>query len=189
MRLARRLSEASDKTRPIVPTALLRRIVDHRLHVCLPTFMPKEPFMPLTPELDWPDATITTRHIDEARATVRSVKPVGHVMVGLPDRRSLQAMKDALAETDQPGLAADELTPNESIDEIQAMIDKASPLAGFGYELTLMRRYVQLARQGYNWLVVKVDSDQQADRVAQLARRFQASLAVRYGHLTVEDLI
>ena len=49
-------------------------------------------------------------------------------------------------------------------DEMQALIDNASPLAGFGYEITLMRRYVELARQGNCWLIVKVDSDDDAAR-------------------------
>lgn len=125
-----------------------------------------------------------------ARATsFGTFKPVGHVMVGLPTRAALQALKAELNAPGVPGLPADELTPSESIDEMQALIDGASPLAGFGYEITLMRRYLELARRGYSWLVVKADNDEEAARIGELAKAHGATLAVRYGRLTVEDLI
>ena len=125
-----------------------------------------------------------------ARATsFGTFKPVGHVMVGLPDRAALCALKQALQAPGVPGLPADELTPAESIDEMQALIDDASPLAGFGYEITLMRRYVELARQGTFWLIVKTESDDEAAHVGELAKAHGATLAVHYGRLTVEDLI
>lgn len=125
-----------------------------------------------------------------ARATsFGTFKPVGHLMLGLPDRQALLALKTELRAPGVPGCAADEMTPLESIEEMQTLIDNASPLAGFGYEVTLMRRYLKLAQQGYSWLVVKVDSDEEARRVADLAQAHGATLAVRYGSLTVEDLI
>lgn len=125
-----------------------------------------------------------------ARATsFGTFKPVGHVMVGLPDRAALQALKAGLHAPGVPGLPADELTPSESIEEMQALIDNASPLAGFGYEITLMRRYVELAQKGTRWLIVKTDSDEDAERVGELAKAHGATLAVRYGRLTVEDMI
>lgn len=116
-------------------------------------------------------------------------KPVGHVMVGLPDRAALRALKQALVAPGVPGLPADELTPAESIEEMQALIDGASPLAGFGYEITLMRRYVELARRGTFWLIVKTENDEEAAHVGELAQAHGATLAVHYGRLTVEDLI
>jgi hypothetical protein len=116
-------------------------------------------------------------------------KPVGHVMLGLPTRQALLALRAELSAADGPGCPADELTPLESIEEMQALIDNASPLAGFGYEVTLMRRYLRLAKQGYSWLVVKTSSDDEARLVASRAQAHGATLAVHYGHLTVEDLI
>lgn len=126
----------------------------------------------------------------DARATsFGTFKPVGHVMLGLPDRNAVAAVRQALNAPGVPGLAADELTPSESVEEMQALIDNASALAGFGYEITLMRRYVELARRGTRWLIVKTDSDEDAARVGELAQAHGATLAVRYGRLTVEDLI
>lgn len=125
-----------------------------------------------------------------ARATsFGTFKPVGHVMVGLPSRAALRALKSALNEPGVAGQPADELTPSESVDEMQALIDGASPLAGFGYEIALMRRYLELSRQGTRWLVVKVESNAAAQRVAELAKAQGATLAAHYGRLTVEHLI
>ena len=125
-----------------------------------------------------------------ARATsFGTFKPVGHVMVGLPSRAALRGLKAELNAPGVPGHPADELTPSESIEEMEALIDGASPLAGFGYEITLMRRYLELARQGYSWLVVKADSNDDAAHVGELAKAHGATLAVHYGRLTVEDLI
>lgn len=149
--------------------------------------------LPIDPPIPAAPASPATEAPEEdsaARATsFGTFKPVGHVMVGLPDRASLTALKAALNAPGVPGLPADELTPAESIDEMQALIDNASPLAGFGYEITLMRRYVELARQGTRWLIVKTDSDEDAAHVGELAKAHGATLAVQYGRLTVEDLI
>jgi hypothetical protein len=72
---------------------------------------------------------------------------------------------------------------------MQDLIDNASPLAGFGHEITLMRRYLELARKGYSWLVVKADNDDEARHIGELAKAHGATLAVRYGLLVVEDMI
>jgi hypothetical protein len=69
------------------------------------------------------------------------------------------------------------------------MADEAGGIAGFGYEITLLRRYVELSRQGYRWLLVKVDSTEQAAIAAGIAQTCGATLAVYYRTLTVEDLI
>ena len=52
-----------------------------------------------------------------------------------------------------------------------------------------MRRYVELSQSGYRWLLVKVDSNEQAQLVGDAAREAGATLAVRYGRLVIEELI
>ncbi len=151
--------------------------------------------MPTTPahhSMPGPEAEpeTETETQEAARATsFGSFKPVGHVMVGLPSRQALLSLKAALCSPGTPGLPADELTPSESVEEMQALIDNASPLAGFGYEITMMRRYLKLARQGYSWLVVQADNDEEARHVGEVAKAHGATLAVRYGLLVVEDMI
>lgn len=116
-------------------------------------------------------------------------KPVDHVMVGLPTVEQGRALRQALLGA---GWADEELlpfAPRESVDEMQALIDHASGLAGFGYEITLMRRYVDLARAGCSWLLVHAADAAQATRAAELAKQAGSPLAVYYRTMSVEELI
>jgi hypothetical protein len=115
-------------------------------------------------------------------------KPVGHVLIGIAGQGTTAALERALFRAGfESGLVW--ITPRESADELQALIEDASPLAGFGYEITLMRRYVELSKSGHRWLLVKIDSDEQAAAVGEAAREAGATVAVRYGRLIVEELI
>ena len=116
-------------------------------------------------------------------------KPVGYVMMGLPSQPQADALVHALHEAGWPPAAVLHFTTQESADELQALVDQAGPLAGLGYEITLLRRYVMLARQGYRWLLVKADDTDAAGRAAAIAGGCGATLAVHYRALTVEDLL
>ncbi len=74
-------------------------------------------------------------------------------------------------------------------DSAHRLVDNAGGMAGFGYEITLMRRYLDLARQGVCWLLVQVDGPAQAAQAAELARSQDAVLAEHYRLLTEEELI
>ena len=56
-------------------------------------------------------------------------------------------------------------------------------------EITLMRRYEELARDGAGWIVVHAPGDAEAGRVADVASRFGALSAVRYHRMASEDLL
>ena len=79
--------------------------------------------------------------------------------------------------------------PRESASELQALVDHAGSMTGFGYEITLLRRYLALAQEGYRWLLVKVDGAKHAAGAAEVARACGATLAVYYRTLTIEELI
>ena len=116
-------------------------------------------------------------------------KPVGSVMVGLP----AQAQADALGIVlQQRGWAVDEISrfvPSDTVEELEQMVNDAGPLAGFGYELTLLRRYLALSQKGTKWLLVQVKDNDHAAMVAESARANGAILAVHYKTLTVEELM
>lgn len=140
---------------------------------------------PQTPVLPADDDTTT---LPSEVMSFGTFKPVGHVMVGIASTSATSALERALFRAGfESGLVW--ITPSESAEELQALIDTASPLAGFGYEITLMRRYVELSQSGYRWLLVKVDSNEQAQLVGDAAREAGATLAVRYGRLVIEELI
>ncbi|MGY4827399.1 hypothetical protein ACVNIS_02330 [Sphaerotilaceae bacterium SBD11-9] len=118
-----------------------------------------------------------------------SYNPVGHVLVALPSEALAQEAHQALREI---GFDDDDLllyTADEERAQMGDMLSHASQLSGFGYEVTLMRRYQTLASEGCGWLLVYAPDAPHTERVTELARRFGARSAVKYHWLVVEDLI
>ena len=116
-------------------------------------------------------------------------KPVGHVVLALRDDETALA---AVRSLHAAGFEPDDVlhyTADEEGAQMEQMLDRASEFAGFGYEVTLMRRYRALAREGCSWLLVYAPDDDAAARVAEVARRHGARLAEKYHWLVVEDLI
>lgn len=130
-----------------------------------------------------------THPIGRLPTSFGTLKPVGHVLVALKSAQHCAALQSALAAAGWSDGLVNEFKPRETVEELAEMVDKASGAAGFGYELTLMRRYLKLARAGHCWLLVKVDGDEHAERLAELARQHGAALAVHYRRFTVEELI
>ena len=116
-------------------------------------------------------------------------KPVGHLMVGVPAQAQADRLEASLAAAGWPPDAMHHFAPRESVAELTAMVDNAGAMAGFGYEITLLRRYLALAEQGYCWLLVKVSDSEHAASAAATARTHGAVLAVHYRRFTVEDLL
>jgi hypothetical protein len=116
-------------------------------------------------------------------------KPVGHVVVAMPDDDSAAA---AVRDLRAAGFEAEDIleyTAAEEDDEMDRMLAHTSGMAGFGYEVSLMRRYQQLAKQGASWLIVYAPDDVRAYRVADVVREHGARLAEAYHRMTIEDLI
>ncbi|MDP3085550.1 MAG: hypothetical protein Q8N44_17910 [Rubrivivax sp.] len=116
-------------------------------------------------------------------------KPVGHAVVGLPDEACAIAVVHDLL---QAGFDAEDILEYSAAEEraeMASMLQHTSNFAGFGYELTLMRRYQQLAQQGASWLVVFAPEPKQAATVAEVAKRHGALTAEKYHRLVIEDLI
>ncbi|KNZ31889.1 MAG: hypothetical protein AD742_14645 [Methylibium sp. NZG] len=126
---------------------------------------------------------------DNLPTSFGAFNPVGHLMVGVPGPAQASALADALCAAGWPRDAVMHFTPRESIAEFEEMTQNPSMLAGFGYEITLLRRYLALAREGCRWLLVKVDDTDHAARAADIARAHGATLAVHYRSLVVEELI
>lgn len=126
---------------------------------------------------------------DDLPTSFGNFKPAGHVMIGLPDLPALRALRNALLRAGWAPEQLIEFSPRETVDEMSALIDGASPVSGFGSEITMMRRYLEAARQGTRWLLVQAHGDDTLLALTTMARAYGARLAVRYGHLVVEDLI
>jgi hypothetical protein len=116
-------------------------------------------------------------------------KPVGHVVVALPDdERAVRAAQDLRAS----GFATEDIleySAAEESDEMNRMLSQASDFAGFGYEIALMRKYQALAKEGASWLIVYAPDDAAHARVADVVKAHGALIAEKYHRLVIEDLL
>lgn len=115
--------------------------------------------------------------------------PVGHVLLALPSEALAQDARQALLDAGFDDEDVLLYSADEEREQMDAMLPRASQLAGFGYEVTLMRRYQQLACEGCGWLLVYAPDGAHTARVLEVAQRFGARSAVKYHWLVVEDLL
>ena len=125
----------------------------------------------------------------EFQESLGAFNPVGHSVLAFADDKT--AGEAAKAAQDAGFGAVDILvfTSGELFPDLEEMMRNASGAAGFGYEITLMRRYMTLASEGVGWVVVYAPDDAQTARVKDIAARLGARSAVHYGRLLHEDLI
>ena len=128
---------------------------------------------------------------DDHPQSFGAFKPVGHVVVAMPDdERAAAAVRGLRA----AGFEAEDIleyTAAEEDDEMDRMLADATAngVAGFGYEVSLMRRYQELAKDGASWLIVYAPEDDRASRVAEVTKSHGALMAEKYHRLVIEDLI
>lgn len=116
-------------------------------------------------------------------------KPVGHVVISLPDAAAADRAAQAISGL---GLAADAIhryTDAEMLRQIDADVARASPIAAIGQEMNLVLAHRVLAARGYHWLVVRAANDEQALQVARAAEAQGAERAQQYGRFIIEELI
>ena len=125
----------------------------------------------------------------DAMRTLGALNPLGHAILAFAnDGVAADAKKSLLG----AGFAEDDIltyTSGELFPDLDAMMRNASGAAGFGYEITLMRRYMTLASEGCGWLIVYAPDEEQIKKIAVVAKQFPARSAVHYGRFASEDLI
>ena len=131
---------------------------------------------------------MTKGDLDEMR-TLGALNPVGHAILafvsdGVAGDAEKALLGAGFAEPDILACGSGELFP-----DLENMMRNASGAAGFGYEITLMRRYMTLASEGCGWLIVSAPDEEQIKKAAVVAKQFSARSAVHYGRFASEDLI
>lgn len=121
--------------------------------------------------------------------TLGSFKPVGYVVIAFEDDAKTDEAARALSEAGFGEQDQIRYSAAEAQERMEHMLQHSSEFAGFGYEVTLMRRYQELGAEGCGWLMVFAPEEAKAQQVADIARRFGARMAVHYHTLVVEDLI
>ena len=99
---------------------------------------------------------------------------------------------DAVTALHAAGLADEDILHYLAVDatpRLRERVRTASGAAGFGYEITLMRRYLAFAESGAGWLIVYAPTDAAVHKITEVATRFHALCAVRYHRLANEDLV
>ncbi len=116
-------------------------------------------------------------------------KPVGHTVIAFPDEAHLEDAVAALQRLGFANTAWVRYAPHEMAQQAQAEQFAAGPLAGFGYELDLVKVHLALAQEGCSFLVVHAPKSEQAAQVAEVARSMKARSAQHYGLFMIEDVI
>lgn len=114
--------------------------------------------------------------------------PVDHVIVSFPTAQDQDGAAQALAEAGFDG-SVTRYTPDQMRAQVDVDLARASPIAALGQEINLVRAHGELADQGYSFLVVHAPQEAQWTQVAEIARRFHAERAQRYGRFIIEELI
>ncbi|WP_422017955.1 hypothetical protein [Roseateles sp.] len=126
---------------------------------------------------------------DNAPVAFGVFNPQGQVVLGLPTQQQADDLVAALLAAGWTPDTVVAFVPYGSVAQLERMSESASSLADFGYERTLLNRYVEMSRRGVRWLLVTVDDLDHANRMADIARRHGAETAVYYRRFTTEDLI
>ncbi len=131
---------------------------------------------------------MTKGELDEQR-TLGALNPVGHAILAFANDGVAADAKKALLAAGFADADILSYTSGELFPDLDDMMRNASGAAGFGYEITLMRRYMTLASEGCGWLIVYAPEEEQTVKIVDVAKRFAAKSAVRYARLASEDLI
>ena len=126
---------------------------------------------------------------EDIRNSSGILNPIGHVVLAFKDDA---VTSDAVAALRSSGLAEEDILHYLAVDatpRLRERVRTASEAAGFGYEITLMRRYLGFAEAGAGWLIVYAPDDVAVQRITDVAKQFGALCAVRYRRLANEDLI
>ncbi len=116
-------------------------------------------------------------------------KPVGHVIVAFANAVDAEG---ARAQLQREGFTPEDIrsySPEQMKNQADTDIEHAGLLAGIGQELNLVKAHRELAVRGHSFLVVHAPNDETTERVADIARRFHAARAQKYGRLVIEELI
>ena len=111
------------------------------------------------------------------------------MVVSFPDEASAAKGNEALTALGYERADIHRYTPEQMVAQCDADIARASPLAGVGQELNLVKAYRELAERGFHWLVLREDDDDRARRAADALHAEGAERAQLYGRFIIEEMI
>ena len=115
-------------------------------------------------------------------------KPVGHTLLAFQTAGEVRAAQQALGALGFTATSMVEYSADEMLRLADEEIQAVGMLAGFGYELDLLRTHRMLAEQGCNFLVVRAPDDGHFTLIANLVGTLQPASAQHYGRFLIRDL-
>lgn len=116
-------------------------------------------------------------------------KPVGHTVIAYRSEAEVDAAAAALRAQGLVGEAPVRYSAAEMLAQAYAELAQASPLAGLGQDLHLVRARRELAARGCGFLVVHAPDDESAARVDAPLPGSHAVAAQRYARPIVEERV
>lgn len=116
-------------------------------------------------------------------------KPVGHVVISFPGAEQAGAAAQALEAIGVRAADLRRMSDREMLAQTEHDVQHGDALSSVGQEMNLVKAHRALAELGYHWLIVRARDDDQAQRVADVARRHGAERAQSYGRFVIEELI
>ena len=116
-------------------------------------------------------------------------KPIGHVVISFPSAKQAAEARLKLGSLSLGEDAIRAYTDGEMLAQTEQDLAQASPIAAIGQELNLVKAQRALAERGYHWLVVRADDDDEAGRIAGIAKSCGAERAQQYGRFFITELI
>jgi hypothetical protein len=125
----------------------------------------------------------------ELPLTLGALNPVGSVVMALPGGDlTADKARQALLEAGVPSEDIQLIGSQAMQIWIEEQFKDTSRMAGFGSEVSFMRRYRDLAAEGCGWLIVKAEGDEAKEQVVRVAQQFEARIAIKYNRLAHEEL-
>jgi len=116
-------------------------------------------------------------------------KPVGYTVLAYPDEATA---RDALARLEANGFAEEDVILASSANlfpKVKEQMPEAQGVVGAqGYEVVLMRRYLDIAAQGAWWLMVWSPDEADVQRAKRVIADPRPMSAAHYGRIMIEDL-
>lgn len=116
--------------------------------------------------------------------------PKGYAFVMFPNTQDAEQVATELGNNSSDDIEMLLISPRAVIRDIGKLEEEETAVAlpSIGTEAATVVKYIKLARQGHHALMVRVNSDEEAEQMMQAVRKVPFSFAQRYHLLAIEDL-
>ena len=114
--------------------------------------------------------------------------PTGSVVVAFPDTDSAQNVRSALLEGGYEENDCQYFPADTMERRTKNNLEHVGFLASLGQSEKMISRYLELARDGSDFLIIYAPTEPESDRVMRVVKRGPFRLAQKYHRLAIEDL-